>query len=249
MKSPIQMITPILGITLLITAGCTSYPRHIADNDHSSAVTESSAPQTLGTQWGEDIQSSVQSVRAIRLSQTPYDSLTIHYRGELVPSHVYTQTAIPLSPLIIQVINEEKGQPMPLYRDKQGRYILPALDGMRYSLRIANNDRKRTYEAVTTVDGLDVLNGQAGSFRNSGYLIRPGKQVEIDGFRKSSQEVAAFRFTTPENAYVNQNRQGDERNIGVIGMAIFEVKEALPDCDANPFPADTKYAPAPCTKR
>lgn len=248
MKSSIRMMTPILGITLLITAGCTSYPRHMADNNHQSTVAGASTPQTLGTKWGEDIQSSVQSVRAMRLSQAPYDSLTIHYRGEPVPSHLYTQTAVPLSPLVVQVINE-KGGPMSLYRDKQGRYILPALDGMRYTLHIVNNDKKRTYEVVTTVDGLDVLNGRAGSFHNSGYLIRPGKLVEIEGFRKSSQQVAAFRFTTPENAYVNQNRQGDEHNIGIIGMAVFEVEEELPDCDANPFPADTQYAPAPCVKR
>lgn len=101
---------------------------------------------------------------------------------------------------------------------------------------------------MTTVDGLDVLNGQAGSYQNNGYLIRPGKKLTIEGFRKNNNQVAAFRFAAPESSYVNQNVQGDERNIGVIGIAFFEVRETLPLCDANPFPADTQYAPAPCRK-
>lgn len=243
-----QIFMPLFAATLLVTAGCTSYPRQLTENNQQSIAATKPSPKKLGTAWGEDLHSSVQSVKANRLSQSPYNTLTIHYRGETVPKDLYTQTMIALPPIGVRVINE-MGRPMSIYRDQQGRYILPAFEGMRYTLQLTNHDIYKTYEVVTTVDGLDVLNGQAGSYQNSGYLVRPGKQIEIDGFRKSSQQVAAFRFAAPQDSYANQNRQGDERNIGVIGMAIFEVQEELPDCEASPFPAETKYAPAPCNKR
>ncbi|EKT54093.1 hypothetical protein [Providencia burhodogranariea] len=238
----------LLGGALLLTAGCSTYPHHSVDSKDKVEKTSAPAARILGTKWGENINSSVNNVSATRLTQTPHDTVTIHYRGERIPSHVYTQSYIPLLPIEVKVIGEN-GQPMPIYRDREGQYILPANEGMRYALHITNNDKIKSFEVITTVDGLDVLNGQIGSYQNSGYLIRPGKQLEIEGFRKNSNQVAAFRFAAPEASYVNQNIQGDERNIGVIGVAIFEVREELPDCEANPFPAENDYAPVPCRKR
>ena len=237
------LIACLLGSALLITAGCGA-PQQYAT---SASAPEDSAKK-LGTKWGEDVDSSVITVNASRLSSTAYDTATIYYRGEQVPRNTSTFTKLPLQPLMITVTNES-GRPMDFYRNNQGQYILPAKEGQRYQLVIANTDNRRTFEVVTTIDGLDVLNGQAGSHQNSGYLVRPNGQLTIDGFRKNDNQVAAFRFAAPEESYVNQNIQGDERNIGVIGFAIFEVKEELPDCEANPFPADNKYAPAPCQKR
>ncbi|MEY1391087.1 hypothetical protein AB7044_18650 [Providencia stuartii] len=249
MSSYFQATATLFGAALLVTTGCSSYPRQVVDSrsDVAYEAQSTSSAKTLGTQWGEDIRSSVQGVTATRMTNQPYDTVTIYYQGERVPNHAYTQPYIKVFPLSVAVTNEY-GQPMPIYRNSQGQYKLPATEGMRYTLRILNSDRNKTYEVVTTVDGLDVLNGQTGSYQNNGYLIRPGKKLTIEGFRKNNNQVAAFRFAAPESSYVNQNVQGDERNIGVIGIAFFEVRETLPLCDANPFPADTQYAPAPCRK-
>ncbi len=237
----------LLGGTLLVTAGCTSYPRH--SQDLSKEVSESSSSaKKLGTKWGEDVNSSVETVPATRLTSSPYGTTAIYYRGERIPSHVNKLSAVSLSPIEVKVM-DDNGRTLPMYRNNQGRYILPAQEGQRYQLLIENIDKNRTYEVVTTVDGIDVLNGRAGSYQNSGYLVRPNSKLTIEGFRKNSSQVAAFRFAAPEESYVNQNVQGDERNIGVIGVAIFEVKEELPECEANPFPGDNGYAPAPCRKR
>lgn len=238
----------LLGGALLLMAGCSTYPHGAVDpNDKLEKISAPTA-KILGTKWGEDISSYVHNVNASRLTQSPYDTVTIHYRGERIPNNVYSQSYIPLLPIEVKVIGEN-GRPMSIYRDRQGQYILPASEGMRYALHITNNDKTRSFEVITTVDGIDVLNGKTGSYQNSGYLVRPGKQLEIEGFRKSSNQVAAFRFAAPEASYVNQNMQGNERNIGVIGVAIFEAREELPNCEANPFPADNSYAPAPCRKR
>ena len=242
-----QVLMGLIGTALLITAGCTNYSAINSQKYRETPDIQSSAKK-LGTQWGEDVNSAVTTVNASRLTNSPFDTATIYYRGESIPSRIQTMNYIALSPLEIKV-TEQRGYKMPIYRNHQGQYILPAKEGQRYQLTIANTDRNRTYEVVTTVDGIDVLNGRAGSYQNSGYLIRPKSEVTIEGFRKSQDHVAAFRFATPENSYVNQNIQGDERNIGVIGFAMFEVREQLPDCEANPFPANAQYAPAPCKKR
>lgn len=237
----------LLSGMLLVTAGCGNRPYAEYQDNKDVAAPQSSAKK-LGTKWGEDVNSAVTTVNATRLTNTPFDTAAIYYRGERVPNHLQTMSYIALSPVEIQV-TDERGRKMPMYRNNQGQYILPAQEGQRYQLTIKNTDRNRIYEVVTSVDGIDVLNGRAGSYQNSGYLIRPRSEVTIEGFRKSQDQVAAFRFAAPQESYVNQNAQGDERNIGVIGFALFEVREELPDCEANPFPADTQYAPAPCRKR
>ncbi len=242
-----QVLIGLLGGALLITAGCTNHSTSYTKEYKETANSDLSAKK-LGTKWGEDVNSAVQKVKASRLTNTPFDTAIIFYRGERVPSHVQTINYIPLSPIEIK-ITDGNDRKMPIYRNNQGQYILPAQEGQRYQLTIANTDRNRTYEVVTTVDGIDVLNGRAGSYQNNGYLIRPKHEVTIEGFRKNQDQVAAFRFSAPEDSYVNQNVQGDERNIGVIGFAIFEVREELADCEATPFPAETQYAPAPCKKR
>lgn len=242
-----QALIGLLGTVLLITAGCANHATTRSQEYRETADASSSAKK-LGTKWGEDVNSAVTTVNASRLTNTPFDTATIYYRGETVPKHIQTMNYIALSPVEIKV-TDQRGRSMPIYRNNQGQHVLPAKEGQRYQLTIANTDRNRTYEVVTTVDGIDVLNGRAGSYQNSGYLVRPNSEVTIEGFRKSQDQVAAFRFSAPEDSYVNQNIQGDERNIGVIGFAIFEVHEELPDCTANPFPADTQYAPAPCRKK
>jgi hypothetical protein len=69
------------------------------------------------------------------------------------------------------------------------------------------------------VDGLDVIDGRPGSFDKRGYLVNPWASVEIDGFRRSMEQVAAFRFGSVARSYAAS--KGDARNVGVIGVAVF----------------------------
>src|SRR5438445_13771092 len=75
------------------------------------------------------------------------------------------------------------------------------------------------FEAVGTVDGLDVINGKSGTLDNRGYVLLPFATLEIEGFRTSTNAVAAFRFAAVADSYAAQT--GSARNVGVIGIAFF----------------------------
>ena len=93
-------------------------------------------------------------------------------------------------------------------------------------------------EVVLSVDGLDVIDGKAGSIRKKGYVIAPGKTLEVKGFRTSTSAVAAFKFSSVGASYANFSG-GDTRNVGIIGMAVFQDKvswqEARQRGGASPF--------------
>ncbi len=44
---------------------------------------------------------------------------------------------------------------------------------------------------MASVDGLDVISGQAGH-ENRGYLLHPGKNLVIEGFRKVRKKWRHF---------------------------------------------------------
>jgi hypothetical protein len=89
---------------------------------------------------------------------------------------------------------------------------------------------------VVTVDGRDVVDGKPGDFRNKrGYLVPAWGQVDIDGWRLSRSQAAAFRFSSVADSYAA--RMGNAREVGVIGVAVF------PERIWRPRPV---YVPPPC---
>jgi hypothetical protein len=146
-------------------------------------------------------------------------------------------------------VQTENNRDFALNRYKNGEFSFSANDGERYQLFFYNTSPNKTYEVVTAVDGLDVISGRSGSLRNSGYLVSPKGTLVIEGFRKSDSSVAAFRFAKPDDSYAASSLAGEKENVGVIGVAVYEmVLPGLPDCQPQAFPADAKYAPAPCKK-
>jgi hypothetical protein len=137
-------------------------------------------------------------------------------------------------------------------RDQSGR-LLPGLivgdrwfavgeEGRRYSIVVRNRSNFRL-EAVLSVDGLDVIDGRPASVRKRGYIIDPRRTLVVEGFRQSTEEVAAFRFGPVRESYA-QEKYHNTRNVGVIGIAIFNERGTFPWTDrevkrrlrANPFP-------------
>jgi hypothetical protein len=131
-----------------------------------------------------------------------------------------------------------------------GRTIAVGSEGDRYVIRVENRSSLRL-EAVATVDGLDVLDGEDGDFKKRGYVISPYDTLEIEGFRESSGSVRAFRFGATDESYASL--RGKDRNVGVVGVAIFREQgswgpgyteeELERRQSADPFPGH--YAPAP----
>ena len=123
--------------------------------------------------------------------------------------------------------------------------------GDRYSIRVMNHSSER-FEVLATVDGLDVIDGRVGSYSKRGYLIDAYGTLDIDGFRRSSDAVAAFRFGTVRDSYAA--RTGSDRNVGVIGVAIFRERDMVDERrweenhrrdNADPFPSRYSTPPTP----
>lgn len=107
---------------------------------------------------------------------------------------------------------------MDVYQTRGRFYVLGAV-GQRYTIRVSNPTNRRV-EALVSVDGLDVIDGKAANLGKRGYVVPAGGELRVDGFRVSTQQVATFRFSSVSSSYAG--RKGKARNVGVIGVAIFE---------------------------
>jgi hypothetical protein len=128
------------------------------------------------------------------------------------------------APYDVQVITES-GETAPTYAFK-GRYYVQGNDNERYTIRVSNPTGNRV-EAVVSVDGLDVVDGEEGDLKKRGYIVPAYGEVRIEGFRTSLADVATFRFSSVDNSYAG--KKGKSRNVGVIAVAIFEEQAPQPE--------------------
>ncbi len=227
------------------------------------ARSEAPAPQSrpgLGTEWGEARRSEVRDVSFVRADALrPFAMATLHYNDRagvdalisLRERQGRTSRELPTGNGLIAVsVRDGSGDPLEAIRFGERTYVIGQA-GERYTLVLQNRSAHR-FEAIATVDGLDVVNGQAGSLEHRGYVLNPHATLEIEGFRQSANQVATFRFGRVADSYAAQT--GTARNVGVIGVAFFsergdsfvnERDTRLRD-SANPFPgSDPRYAQPP----
>lgn len=112
------------------------------------------------------------------------------------------------------------GRPMRTY-SHQGMFFIESREDTEYTIEIKNNNWFRV-EAVVSVDGLSVITGNPASKADSGYIVNGNDKLVIKGFRKSNDEVGAFKFTKKERSYAAE--KGDKSNVGVIAVAIHREK-------------------------
>ena len=266
---------------LVMLAGCTTQPRLAASSAEptstsrvvaeaaavapaakaSSKPAQPAAGNRLGTRWGEGLSSQVTVVDASRLTPNRPDGVaTIYYDGKNAQATASNPGVLtmPLAGGRVEfAILDAAGDKMPLHRLRDGKRHLSGRNGDRYQLSFTNLGNT-PYEIVATVDGLDVITGQPGSMDSGGYVLLPGRSVKIQGFRKDRREVAAFRFSSVDDAYASNTPAGSPRNTGVIGIAIFALALDEPDAPTpgrldgerpNAFPGDaapdTSFAPPP----
>ena len=123
-----------------------------------------------------------------------------------------------------------------------GRFVI-GKKGREYQLKIKNISQARL-EVVLSVDGLDVIDGEAASTKKRGYLINPGKTLVVKGFRTSHDAVASFKFSSVSRSYANL-RHGSTRNIGVVGLALFTEKGREPWAESSHRGVARAFAEAP----
>jgi hypothetical protein len=117
----------------------------------------------------------------------------------------------------VAVINRATGQRIPVHLH-QGRMYVVGSPGERYAVYLANRTGKRVM-TVVSVDGVNVVTGETASPDQSGYVLAPGQSFEVNGWRKSMNEVAAFYFTRLPDSYAARTDRPD--HAGVIGVAAF----------------------------
>jgi len=140
------------------------------------------------------------------------------------------------APYDVQVIREN-GETLPTFAAKD-RFYVQGNAGERYTIRVTNPTPNRV-EAVVSVDGLDVVDGDEGDLRKRGYIVPPNGDVRIEGFRTSLDDVATFRFSSVDGSYAG--KKGKARNVGVIAVAIFE--EQAPPPEQQIIIGDNRQAP------
>jgi hypothetical protein len=107
----------------------------------------------------------------------------------------------------------------------QGTAYVEGIDGSRYALRVKNLTATRIL-VLASVDGLDVESGKDASYSGGGFVIEGNRSYDFEGYRLDRSAVATFRFGGVGASYAAQ--MGKPRNIGVIGVALFEEKVAPP---------------------
>jgi hypothetical protein len=214
----------------------------------------------LGTTWGETRTSYVSNQSFDRADYShPFALVSLNYNdesgvqamarraGNAYGSFDGSNLDVAQGAITVHVL-DENGSPLPS-ESFAGRDYVVGSDGQRYTIQIENHTGNR-FEAVATVDGLDVVDGKDGSLDKRGYLIDPWSSLNIDGFRRSQAEVAAFRFGAVKDSYAA--RKGKDRNVGVIGIAFFHERGSqLPWTErelqrrdtANPFPGQFAAPP------
>ena len=146
-------------------------------------------------------------------------------------------------PADVEIFDRTSGRVLPVYWKDGERYVAGE-PGHRYEVRICNSGDSRVL-AVTSVDGVNVVSGETAAPDQTGYVIDRYGHVEIDGWRKSLAQVAAFYFTALPDSYAA--RTGRPDNVGVIGVALFrelERRQAYLEEDAVASARADRAAPA-----
>ena len=131
------------------------------------------------------------------------------------------------------VVDRNSGQRLPTYYH-QGRYWIAGTPGNKYAVAVNNKSAQRVM-TVVSVDGVNVVTGETAAAGQNGYVLDSGMNYEITGWRKSTNEVAAFVFTALPDSYAARTDRPD--NVGVIGVAVFrEWTPPRPAVSAPPRP-------------
>ncbi|MEZ4314635.1 MAG: hypothetical protein R3F14_42010 [Polyangiaceae bacterium] len=243
--------------------GGQGYPQGAAPTADMAPAKESAAAEPsdrpgLGTQWGETRNSSITSVPFQRGDAgTPFATSVLYYNDAegarsmaTASGTVRNSTGLyPIANGAMQIgIRDENGAWLTGFTASSRNYIVGEA-GRRYTIVVRNATPFRI-ECVLSVDGLDVLDGKDASFSKRGYIVDPRGEIEVDGFRTSTTQVAAFRFGSVRGSYAGQ-KYGDTANVGVIGLAAFHERGTEPwkwnevekRHDANPFPGQFATPP------
>jgi hypothetical protein len=146
--------------------------------------------------------------------------------GAVMGASVSAQTVNPDDKAV--VIVDSAGHPLRSFTQAGRRYLLGSA-GDTYAIRITNYSSDGPIEAVISIDGLDAIDGGPASLAKRGYVIASCDTLTITGWRASMNKEDAFTFA--DSADAHGTLTGYARNLGVIGVALYDDANDPPDED------------------
>jgi hypothetical protein len=146
----------------------------------------------------------------------------------------------------INVYDRSESRSLPVYWH-EGRAWVVGKPGNEYQISVRSRQGDEVL-AVLSVDGINVITGETASPQQSGYVLSPGRALDVRGWRKNMERTAAFYFTSLPDSYAA--RTGRPDNVGAIGLALFRRKAqepapiAQPDALSKSERNDAAHAPA-----
>ncbi|MEM9081257.1 MAG: hypothetical protein AAGC74_11265 [Verrucomicrobiota bacterium] len=208
-----------------VTNGLRTGDSSVSQAEIDSVLNDPERRPGLGTGWGREVKASLTTTHFVRESDRPYGGIgSIYYNDRkgvdaMVGGWKNKTSAFQKAAGGAVEWGVKTSWRYPDHFQAGGKRFVVGSNGGSYSIVVRNVSQGRV-EAVLSVDGLDVMDGQAASFRKRGYIIEPGESVEVKGFRTSYEAVARFKFSTVGASYSNL-RHGTTRDVGVIGLAVF----------------------------
>jgi hypothetical protein len=126
--------------------------------------------------------------------------------------------------LDVSVYDRSEARRLPVYWH-EGRAYVAGKPGNEYQVSLRNRGAEDVL-AVVSVDGVNVITGETADPQQSGYVLTPRRTLDIQGWRRSMAQTAAFYFTSLPDSYAG--RTGRPHDVGVIGVAVFRKKHVPP---------------------
>ena len=117
----------------------------------------------------------------------------------------------------LRIVDRDTGSVLHTYAHG-GRLYVAGQPGARYGLRVVNHTAGRVM-VVLSVDGVNIVTGETANYNQNGYVLAPYGSYDLNGWRKSHTEIAAFQFAPLPQSYAARTGRPDD--VGVIGMAVF----------------------------
>lgn len=96
-----------------------------------------------------------------------------------------------------------------------GLTYIEAKEGTEFSIEVKNHHYGRVV-AIISVDGIDVVDGKPATSKSRGYILNGTSAETIRGYRRSQDEIAAFKFTNAQGSYAADKGAG--QNNGIIAV-------------------------------
>ena len=106
----------------------------------------------------------------------------------------------------------------------KGRTYIEGRHNSNYVIELINHSNVSA-EAVLSVDGLAVTDGELASYASRGFVIQALGSITVEGWLLNSQQAAQFVFGGKSNSYASQSNK--DGNQGVIGVAWFFQKPVI----------------------